>query len=91
MVLLLNTTYISVDLAHHETVSAKVSKGGIKVIISQLLCVCVKKKKKKKKKKRFFLSPQTVHLFHMGFFLCQNTSFLISGTKVNGIAILLNS
>ena len=29
MVLLFNTTYISVDLAHHEIFRAKVSKGGI--------------------------------------------------------------
>ena len=30
MVLLFYTTYISVDLAHHETFRAKVGKGGIK-------------------------------------------------------------
>ena len=29
MVLLLDTTYISVDLAHHEIFRAKVGKGGI--------------------------------------------------------------
>ena len=29
MVLLFNTTYISVDLAHHEIFRAKVGKGGI--------------------------------------------------------------
>ena len=32
MVLLLYTTYISVDLAHHEIVRAKVGKGGINVL-----------------------------------------------------------
>ena len=31
MVLLFYTTYISVDLAHHEIFRAKVGKGGIKV------------------------------------------------------------
>ena len=30
MVLLLYATYISVEIAHHETVRAKVGKGGIK-------------------------------------------------------------
>ena len=30
MVLLFYTTYISVDLAHHEIFPAKVGKGGIK-------------------------------------------------------------
>ena len=29
MVLLIYTTYISVDLAHHEIFHAKVGKGGI--------------------------------------------------------------
>ena len=32
MVLVFYTTYISVDLAHHEIFRAKVGKGGIKVV-----------------------------------------------------------
>ena len=32
------TTYISVDLAHHETFRAKVDKGGIKVLNSKVYC-----------------------------------------------------
>ena len=32
MVYLFYTTYISVDLAHNEIFSAKVGKGGIKLI-----------------------------------------------------------
>ena len=31
MVYLFYTTYISVDLAHHEIIRAKVGKGGINV------------------------------------------------------------
>ena len=31
MVILFYTTYISVDLAHHEIVHAKVGEGGIKI------------------------------------------------------------
>ena len=34
MVLLFYTTYISVDLAHHEIFRAKFGKGGIKFILS---------------------------------------------------------
>ena len=34
MVQLFYTTYISVDLAHHEISRAKVGKGGIKVVTS---------------------------------------------------------
>ena len=34
MVLLFYTTYISVDLAHHEIFCAKVGKGGINFVIS---------------------------------------------------------
>ena len=34
MVLLFYTTYISVDLAHHEIFRAEVGKGGIKKYIS---------------------------------------------------------
>ena len=37
MVLLFYTTYISVDLAHHEIFRAKVDKGGIKVEIHRRL------------------------------------------------------
>ena len=33
MLLLFNTTYISVDLAQHKIFHAKVGKGGIKVLI----------------------------------------------------------
>ena len=33
MVLLIYTTYISVDLAHHEIFRAKVGKGGINGLI----------------------------------------------------------
>ena len=33
MVLLFYTTYISVDLAHHEVFHAKVVKGGIKSLL----------------------------------------------------------
>ena len=36
MVLLFYTTYISVDLAHHEIFRAKVGKGGIKVDIPDI-------------------------------------------------------
>ena len=32
MVLLFYTTFINVDLAHHEIFCAKVSKGGIRVL-----------------------------------------------------------
>ena len=32
MVLLFYTTYISVDLAHHEIFRAKVAKGSIKAV-----------------------------------------------------------
>ena len=45
MVLLFYSTYISVDIAHHEIFCAKVGKGGIKVqnqflsIDIQLHCV----------------------------------------------------
>ena len=34
MVLLFYTTYISVDVAHHDIFRAKVGKGGILVLIS---------------------------------------------------------
>ena len=33
MVYLLYTTYISVDLAHHEIFRAKVGKGGIILVV----------------------------------------------------------
>ena len=33
MVLLFYTTYISVNLAHHEIFRAKVGKGGIKYVV----------------------------------------------------------
>ena len=36
MVLLLYTTYTSVDLAHHEIFHAKVGKGGIKIFSTSL-------------------------------------------------------
>ena len=39
MVELFYTTYISVDLAHHEIFRAKVGKGGIKVYIPQKYCI----------------------------------------------------
>ena len=32
MVLLFNTAFISVDLAHHEIFRAKIGKGGIKSV-----------------------------------------------------------
>ena len=35
---ILCTTYISVDLAHHEIFRAKVSKGGIKALTTLLIC-----------------------------------------------------
>ena len=34
MVYLLNTTYICIDLAHHDIFRAKVGKGGIKLSAS---------------------------------------------------------
>ena len=37
MVLLFYTTYISVDIAHHELFHAKVGKGGITIYISSML------------------------------------------------------
>ena len=36
MVLLFYTTYISVDLAHHEIFRAKFDKGGIKQVNRQI-------------------------------------------------------
>ena len=36
MVLLFYTTYISVDLSHHEIFHAKVDKGGFKNVIIHL-------------------------------------------------------
>ena len=41
MVKLFYTTYISVDLAHHEIFHAKVGKGGIIPIIVHLLTCCI--------------------------------------------------
>ena len=35
MVYLFYTTYISVDLAHHEIFHAKVGKGGISTVIAR--------------------------------------------------------
>ena len=41
MVYLFYTTYISVDLAHHEIFHAKVGKGGIMLNTSRLWCLTV--------------------------------------------------
>ena len=38
MVQLFYTTYINVDIAHHEIFRAKVGKGGIKIYITCILC-----------------------------------------------------
>ena len=38
MVYLFYTTYISVDLAHHEIFHAKVGKGGIKQSMREMKC-----------------------------------------------------
>ena len=40
MVKLFYDTYISVDLAHHEIVRAKVGKGDIKIRLISLHCLC---------------------------------------------------
>ena len=37
MVNLFYTTYISVDLAHHEVFRAQVGKGGLKPVITQFI------------------------------------------------------
>ena len=41
MVLLFYTTYISVDLAHHEIFRSKVGKGVINLLIT-FFCFCVR-------------------------------------------------